>query len=262
MADVELLNAARRGFVYEQNLVNLLKKHKYVPAGFQPAASENRPDIVIQNVRGTAGCEVKISTNVAGGSVNFIHDRGKWRFDGRTKMDEQKFLIGVAKKAGFLQQVQEEWSTPPIKRTPVTSDLTALMGKMTREQIYRADLEACHSFTMKVSPKVLEKYYNAKNAQYINIGTHGLYLLGPSDPLGMNASLGRRKMKKVPRFSDVATMTLIAQVKNKGAGKWHQFMLEARFNIPLSAKSPYNLGATNGTDAVINLSKTDLSCFL
>lgn len=254
--------AARKGFVYEQNVVNYLKKHKYVPAGFQPAASENRPDIAIQNTRGSGGCELKISTSVAGGSVNFIHDRGKWKFDSKHKLPEQKFLINIAKKAGFMELVNEEWSTPPVKRTPVTKELESLMGRMTREQIYRADLETCRSFTFKVDPRVLERYYNAKNAQYINIGTHGLYLLGTSDPLGMNKSLSARKMKKVPRFSDVASMTMVAQVKNKGAGKWHQFMIEARFHIPLSAKSPYNLGATNGRDARIELQSTDISCFL
>lgn len=264
MANEEALmeSSARRGFTYELNVVNNLKKHKFVPKGFTPAASENRPDIAIQNAKGTAGCELKISTNVGGGSVNFIHDKGKWKFETKTKLPEQQFLIKVAKKAGFFEVLAEEWAAAPLKRTPMTKELTALHGKMTREQIYQADRERFRSFSLKIDPRVLEKYYLEKQAQYINIGTHGLYTLGTSDPLAMNKSLVARRMRKVPRFADVAVMTMQVVVKNKGAGKWHQFMIEGRFNIPLAKKSPYNLGATNGKDANIILSQTDLSCFL
>jgi len=258
----QMENAARRGFQYEMNVVNYLKKHKFVPKGFTPAASENRPDIAIQNTRGSGGCELKISTKVGGGSVNFIHDKGKWKFETKTKLPEQQFLIRVAKKAGFFEYLEDMWKGEPLKRTPVTKELETLYGKMTRDQIYRLDLEKFRSFSFKVDPRVLEKYYVEKQAQYINIGTHGLFLLGNSDPLEMNKSLVARRMKKVPRFADVANMVMQVQVKNKGAGKWHQFMMEGRFTIPVAKKSPYNLGATNGQDANLNLSQTDISCFL
>lgn len=258
----EETNSARRGFDYEINVVNYLKKFKFVPAGFMPAASENRPDIRIQNSRGSGGCELKISTKVGGGSVNFIHDKGKWKFESKYKLPEQQFLIKVAKKAGFFDLLEQKWKGEPLKRTPMTKDLEALQGSMTREQIYRTDLSNFSSFSFPVDARVLEKYYIEKNAQYINVGTHGLYILGTSDPLGMNKSLVSRRMKKVPRFADVANMTFMVQVKNKGIGKWHQFMIEGRFTIPLSKKSPYNLGATNGSTASIVVGNSDLSCFL
>ena len=255
-------NSARRGFEYERNVVKHLKKFKFVPSNFMPAASKNRPDIQLQNSRGVGGCELKVSTKVGGGSVNFVHDRGKWRFETKYKLPEQQFLIKVAKKAGFFDLLEQKWSELPLKRTPVTKDLQMLVGSMTREQIYRTDLANFPSFSFKVDPRVLEKYYVEKRAQYINVGTHGLYLLGTTDPLGMNRSLVERRMKKVPRFADVANMTMQVQVKNKGIGKWHQFMIEGRFTIPLTAKSPYNLGAIDGNNAALILSKTDLSCFL
>lgn len=255
-------SSARRGFDYEQNVVKYLKKFKFVPAGFQPAASENRPDIRIQNTRGQGGCELKISTKVGGGSVNFIHDKGKWKFEGKYKLAEQQFLIKVAKKAGFFEMLNAKWKEAPLKRTPVDKDLEALLGGMTREQIYRTDLANFTSFSFPVDPRVLEKYYIEKNAQYINVGSHGLYMLGNLDPLQMNKSLVARRMKKVPRFADCANMTFQVQVKNKGVGKWHQFMIEGRFTIPLSKKSPYNLGATDGTNASIIVGQSDLSCFL
>jgi hypothetical protein len=255
-------NSARRGHDYEINVVRYLKKYNFVPAGFMPAASENRPDIKIQNSRGQGGCELKISTKVGGGSVNFIHDRGKWKFETKYKLPEQQFLIKVAKKAGFFDLLQQNWKELPLKRTPNTKELEALTGSMTKEQIYRVDLANFTSFSFKVDPRVLEKYYVEKKAQYINVGTHGLYVLGTSDPLGMNKSLVARRMKKVPRFASVANMTMQVQVKNKGVGKWHQFMIEGRFTIPLSAKSPYNLGATNGNTSSIVIDQSDISCFL
>ncbi len=255
-------SSAQRGYNYELNVVQYLKKFGFVPSNFVPAASENRPDIQIKNKNGTAGCELKISTNVGGGSVNFIHDRGKWKFDTKSKLPEQQFLIKVAKKAGFFELLEKNWTELPLKRTPVTKELAALHGSMTREQIYRTDLANFTSFSFKVDPRVLEKYYIEKKAHYINIGTHGLYLLGTADPLGMNKSLAARRMKRIPRFASVANMTMQVQVKNKGAGKWHQFMIESRFTIPLTSKSPYNLGATTGSSASIIESQSDLSCFL
>lgn len=255
-------SSARRGFDYELNVVRHLKKFKFVPANFMPAASENRPDIRIKNSRGEGGCELKISTKVGGGSVNFIHDKGKWKFESKYKLPEQQFLIKVAKKAGFFDLLDEKWKELPLKRTPVDKDLEALHGRMTKDQIYRIDLGNFPSFSFPVDARVLEKYYLEKNAQYINIGTHGLYMLGNSDPLGMNKSLVARRMKKVPRFADAANMVFQVQVKNKGAGKWHQFMIEGRFTIPISKKSPYNIGATDGTNAAIVVGNTDLSCFL
>ena len=255
-------NSARRGFEYEQNVVKYLKKYKFVPANFTPAASENRPDIRIQNSRGEGGCELKISTRVGGGSVNFVHHKGKWMFDTKSKLPEQQFLIKVAKRAGFFDMLEKKWPGEPLKRTPDTKELDALIGDMTREQIYRADLAQFPSFQFPVDARVLEKYHLEKKAQYINIGTHGLYMLGTADPLQMNKSLVARRQKKVPRFADCANMVFVVQVKNKGVGKWHQFMIEGRFNIPVSKKSPYNLGATDGTSATIIVPKSDLSCFL
>lgn len=256
------MSSAARGHDYEKNAVKHLKQFKLVPPGFTPAGAENRPDIYLKTKAGTAGCELKVSTKVGGGSVNFIHDKGKWKFETSTKLPEQQFMIKIAKKAGFFEMLNERWVDIPMKRTPITKEVAAMQGSMTKEQMYRIDLKNFKSFSFPVDPRVLEKYYVEKDAAYINIGTHGFYLLGPSDPLGLNKNLSSNRMKKIPRFADVANMTMMVQVKNKGAGKWHQYMIEGRFTIPVANKSPYNIAATDGNGANIIMSQTNLSCLL
>ena len=63
----------------------------------------------------------------------------------------------------------------------------------------------------------LRGYYNLKDTYYIQVGTHGFFLLGSRDPLKLNQSNRERGLKPIPQFSASCNSTarIRCQVKRR-----------------------------------------------
>ena len=86
-----------------------------------------------------------------------------------------------------------------------------------------------------------ENYYVKKNTYYVNVGTHGFYLMGTKNPLGFN---------NVPRFSTSATAGWRARCQYKGNDNY-QFTFE--MNFKMRAKSEFNIApCTKSNVNIIN----------
>ena len=86
----------------------------------------------------------------------------------------------------------------------------------------------------------------------MNVGTHGFYLMGKSNPL---------KLKDVPTFGTNAKATYRARVQYKGSDNY-QFTFEMQFSIPASKKSPFNIAPVDGKSVKIIEKDLNLNCFI
>lgn len=248
--------AAQQGFQYEINASNVLKEMGVVPKDFVPAgAGHDQPDLMIMKGKEKSGCELKISAASAGSLVMKydINDKvNPWKFgDIKATEDEKLFIRDLAYEVGVFDIIKKEWNTPPAKRE---KDATwkAFFGNMTNREMYERDKLLFKDIKGSIPATKIEEYYNKKKTYYVNVGTHGFYLMGRKNPL---------KLKGVPLFSSAAAATYRARVQYKGGGNY-QFTFEMQFSIPAASKSPFNIAPVDGKSVNIIKDKISLGCFL
>ena len=247
--------AAQQGFQYEINAANLLKPLGLVPKSFVPAgAGHDQPDLMLEYKKKKAGCELKITAASAGSLVLKYDSNNKknpWKF-GEIKDDdsEKMFIKDLADEVGLFDIIKEKWKDVPFKRD---KDLLweSTAGKLTNQQRYERDRDTFPDVRGEISATKIEEYYNKKDTYYVNVGTHGFYLMGRSNPLGL---------KDVPRFGTSAKATYRARVQYKGSGNY-QFTFEMQFSIPTSKKSEFNIAPVDGKSVQIKKEKLNLLCF-
>jgi hypothetical protein len=246
--------AAQQGFVYEENAAKILKPMGFVPENFRPAgAGSDQPDLMLLHKKKTAGCELKI-TAASAGSLVLKYDskdkRNPWKFgDIKADEDEKMFIRDLAEEFGLFARIKKEWKEVPFKRE---KDKTweMLAGKLTPQQRYERDRDTFKDIRGEIPASKIEQYYNKKDTFYVNVGTHGFYLLGTANPL---------KLKGVPTFGSAAKATYRARVQYKGSGNY-QFTFEMQFSM--KSKSKFNIAPVDGKSVKIIQEKMDLSCFI
>jgi hypothetical protein len=248
--------AAQQGFQYEVNAADILKPMGFVPKNFIPAgAGHNQPDLMLQYKNVKAGCELKITAASAGSLVLKYDSKDKkrpWKFgDIKKDDDEKQFIADLAEEVGLFDIIKKEWKEIPLKRD---KDLLweATAGKMTNQERYEHDRDMFQDIRGEIPASKIEEYYNKKDTWYVNVGTHGFYLMGRKNPL---------KLKNVPTFGSSAKATYRARVQYKGGGNY-QFTFEMQFSIPSNKKSPFNIAPVDGKSVTIIKNKLNLTCFL
>lgn len=246
--------AAQQGFQYEENAANLLKPMGFVPKEFIPAkAGSDKPDLMLLHKGQEAGCELKITAASAGSLVLKYDSKDKtnpWKFGNISATDDEKiFLRDLAKEVGLFSIIKEKWTEIPFKRD---KDLLwkATAGKLTSEKRYERDRDTFKDIREEISATKIEQYYNKKDTYYVNVGTHGFYMMGKNNPLNL---------KGVPTFGDSAKATYRARVQYKGSGNY-QFTFEMQFSM--SKKSPFNIAPVDGKTVSIIKERLNLSCFV
>lgn len=245
--------AAQQGFLYEENAAKILKPLGFVPKDFKPAgAGSDQPDLVLSHKKKTAGCELKITAASAGSLVikyDIKNKRSPWGFGNIGPEDKEKiFISDLANYVNLFDSIKKQWTEVPFKRDK--DDLwLATAGKKTPRQRYERDLSLFKDIKGEIPASKIEEYYNRKKTYYVNVGTHGFYLFGASNPFGL---------KGVPRFSQSAKAIYRARVQYKGNDNY-QFTFEMQFSM--TAKSPFNIAPVDGKSVTIDKSKLDLSCF-
>ena len=245
--------AAQQGFIYEQNAAKVLKKYNLVPKSFVPAgAGHDQPDLMLLYNGREAGCELKI-TAASAGSLVIKYDKtdkkNPWKFgDIKREEKEKLFIAELADDVGLFAQIKKTWKDIPTKYDPKDDTWKNSFGTMTNEERYRRDLSLFPDIKGEISATKIEEYYNKKKTYYVNVGTHGFYLMGASNPY---------KLKGVPRFGESARATYRARVQNKGGN--HQFTFEMQFSM--KKRSPFNIAPVQGATVEIYLPDLNLSPF-
>jgi hypothetical protein len=248
--------AAQQGFQYEINASNLLKKYGIVPKDFRPAgAGHDQPDLMIMKGNQKAGCELKISAASAGSLVIKYDSKDKinpWKFgDIKSTEDEKLFIKELAEEVGIFDIIKENWKDKPAKRDK-DDEWKAFFGNMSNREMYERDKVLFKDIKGSIPASKIEEYYIKKKTYYVNVGTHGFYLMGSKNPL---------KLKGIPRFGTAANATYRARVQYKGGGNY-QFTFEMQFSIPTNSKSPFNIAPVDGKTVNIIEKKLNLACFL
>jgi len=247
--------AAQQGFEYEKNAANFLKPMGLVPKSFVPAgAGHDQPDLMLEYKRKKAGCELKISAASAGSLVlkyDIKDKKNPWKFGDVSKDDSEKmFIVNLAKDLKLFDIIKKKWKEVPFKREKdALWESTA--GKLTKRKQYERDLQAFPDIKDEIPASKIESYYNKKDTYYVNVGTHGFYLMGSSNPLGL---------KNVPRFGQSARASYRARVQYKGNDNY-QFTFEMQFSISTSKKSPFNIAPVDGKTVAIKKKDANLGCF-
>jgi hypothetical protein len=268
--------AAQQGFIYEENATKFLKKFK-LSDGITAGASHTRPDLMLTVRDKSEGCELKISPTAGGSLVikAFAYKKPHWQF-GEIDHDEteKQFLKDLAISSGVLAEINRKWETPIYNISDRTKDWEKQMLKTSLKERYSSDLKTCPDIKMVLSPDSMTKYYNLKHTYYINVGTHGFYLLGNKDPLGINERMRKAGKPLVPKFEDVCKITARVRCQSKGITKadaqekskgtigaqGYQFTFTIEFSVPRNT-TPYNIAPIAGDNSVVILeSKADLTC--
>ena len=258
--------AAQQGFVYEKNAAAALKKFGIVPPNFMPAGSGSSiPDLMIQKNGVKAGCELKISAASAGSLVLKNVD-GTWGLgktftiiDGEeVGNEEKKFISDLADEYGAIANINKTWKDEAYKFA-TSPEIQEEMKSLSSHEKYQRDLTKFPDIKGEIPASKIEDYYNKKKTYYVNVGTHGFYLLGSTNPL---------KLKGIPRFGTAAKAKYRARVqyksKNKKTGTVsYQFTFEMQFSISKANKSPFNIApVTSKNNVKINMDKLKLDWFL
>lgn len=248
--------AAQQGFQYEENAAKVLKKMGIVPKNFQPAgASHNQPDLMLEHKGKESGCELKITAASAGSLVmkyDAKNKRNPWSFGKISEDDaEKQFIKDLGEEIRIFDLIKKNWKDVPLKREKDPL-LVAQTKGMSKKQIYERDRDTFADIRGEIPASKIEEYYNRKDTYYVNVGTHGFYLMGSKNPL---------KLKDVPRFGSSAKATYRARVQYKGSDNY-QFTFEMQFSIPASRKSPFNIAPVDGKTVTIIEREIDLGCFI
>ena len=248
--------AAQQGFQYEENAAKVLKKKGIVPKNFTPAgASHTQPDLMLEHKGKQSGCELKITAASAGSLVlkyDSKNKRSPWKFGDISEDDAEKvFIKDLAHEVGLFDIIKKKWKEVPLKREK-DALLQAQTKSMSKKQIYERDRDAFPDIRGDIPASKIEDYYNKKDTYYVNVGTHGFYLMGRNNPL---------QLKDVPTFGSSAKATYRARVQYKGNDNY-QFTFEMQFSIPSSKKSPFNIAPVDGKSVTIKTKEINLGCFV
>lgn len=280
---------AQKGFVYEANVAKFLKRKNLIESGYSPAgASSDRPDLEIKygSKRTSLGAGifgVELKTDLASaGSLVFHYNRKTKKFEwgsvdakdpetseiGPAK--EKVFLKGIGIKKRAMSKIKQKWKDVPYNQKNRDKGWENAYGHVPLFERYTWDKENFPDIIQTIESDTIEKYYNLKDTYYLNIGTHGFYLLGSTDPMELNKDLAKRNKPLVPRWnvSNRTTMRLRVQpkgsthamkrqgIKNPLGGQGYQFTFELQFQGVKS--SPYNIAPISGGSVNINASKVVL----
>ena len=250
---------AQQGFIYENNAFKALTKFGISAGTGAAGASSDRPDLEIKLIRDKTGinregCELKIAPTAAGSLVLKYYD-GKWSY-GETKGDpEKELLVALGDKYKLLNEMNvsgtagKNWrGKVPFLQNDKSGKKIIPSGK-TKVDAYKEDIKqfsGANEVHINGPAKDICDYYNTKKCSYINVGTHGFYLLNKKDPLKLNNKL----KQKIPDFADIASSRIRVRCQSKGGGDY-QFVMTLEFSR--MAKSYYNIAPVmNASNVSIN----------
>lgn len=232
---------AQEGFLYEENTHKALKLHKIVDPKSGPAgASHALPDITIIRNGEKSGLELKISPTAAG-SLVMKYVNGKWVYGSYKGEPEKEFLQYIGEKNNLLRIMNSSGSagtkwrqnTPALRNDAAGNKILA-PGIKDKAIAYKKDIAnfgGDAEIHIRVSAKTVSDYYNKKGCHYLNVGTHGFFLLNGLDPLGLNKALKTIGYPPIQDFSSSADCKIRVRCQLKSSSKSdYQFVMTLQFS--------------------------------
>ena len=265
---------AQEGFKYEENAYDALQKYN-ISTGGVAGASHDKPDLTIQRKGVKSGCELKNSPTAAG-SLVMKYYKGKWSYGDTDGDVEKEFLKALGEKFSLLKLMNssgaagKNWrgKVPALQNNAQGGKILA-PGVKDKAQAYKIDIAnfgGSNEVHIDVGAKAVSDYYNTKKCHYINVGTHGFFLLNSSDPLKLDGTLTKLGNPSIPDFSKSAECKIRVRCQLKSSSKSdYQFVMTLQFsNVK---KSPYNIAPlAAGSKSNIDVKKLEkdplLSAFL
>jgi len=264
----------RRGFDYEVNAYRALKEYD-ISFGASPAgAASDRPDLQIKKDKknfNTTGVELKISPTAAG-SLVLKYYNGKWSFDDPGDDPEKMLMIGMAKEVrllnGFLNSRSTSWgkNVPLLQNDPANTRTKMVNGKRFADysvsqkgKFYEIDISnygGRNEVIINVPASKICDYYKAKKCSYMQVGSHGFYILNGRDDFGLNRILQSKGMPRIPDLKNSVKARIRCRCQIKSTSKKdYQFVMTLDFQS--AVKSPYNLAPiTSARNVNIKKSRT------
>lgn len=257
--------AAQQGFLYEENTYKALTSYGVKclkPAG----ASSDKPDLTIIKDRKEYGIELK-NQPTAAGSLVLQYYKGKWHFGPTDGNVEKEFLKSIGEEVSILDKMNKGQWKGLVPVLQYENNKKIYVGAKDEKQGYKIDIAKFGGMGAKdiyevIPNKVIADYYNSKKCHYVNIGTHGLFLLNKKDPLELNKKLAKAKLPLIPDFSTPGSAKTQIRVRCQYKSPGYQFAFTLQFGGV--AKSPYNIAPVVGA-AQINkavLKKTPILSML
>ncbi len=202
------------GVLYEQYLYSLYRDMGMVPVGFSPPKigghgidlklfiknyTINQAVKRIANIASLGGGEdigseqgVELKTSLdddyGSSALSYIYAQKKWILTGKMSVEnvENRKLLTAA---NVMQAINDKWKGEP-KRFRYKSGTPTSLPKEAKEH----DIAMFPEITMPINgiENACANYYTAKQCNYINISSHGLYYFN-KDPLGLSITYGVRK---------------------------------------------------------------------
>lgn len=256
---------SQEGFLYEENAAKALQKKGLVKSDYKPAgASHDRPDLDLLVNGVEYGVELKKDLASAGSLViKYSNSTGNFSFGNTDDNKEKEFLKNLAMSKQVLAHIKQKWKNPlwiAEDRDAKWLKRWEKAGKPDLEKRYKEDLENCKDIYFDLPSTTIQDYYNLKKTYYINVGTHGFYLLGHDDPAGIN----KNSVPHVPQWSNHHKAVLRIRIQSKGVTKaaqqekatkrptgaqGYQITMEIQFKTV--TKSLYNIAPVTKGSAII-----------
>lgn len=258
---------AQQGFEYEENAMNALKKFGWVkPSAVTAGASHDKADLYLYHNNIEYGCELKKDLASAGSLVIHHIGSGKYEYGDTEGSVEKEFLKGLGEDNRVISAISQKWRDSPFlqdKRDEKWVLRVKSTGKHLRDR-YNHDVKLGDIY-FPLSSTSISKYYNLKKTYYINVATHGFYLLGNSDPADFNKLVN----PKIPLWDLSHSAVLRIRFQSKGVtkaemaektkgfpftgGQGYQITMEIQFKSV--KKSFYNIAPIVGKSPVIDVAK-------
>lgn len=230
--------AVHEGFEYEKNVFEALKKMG-IAGGIPPAgAAHDRPDLeIVKKNMPKAGVELKNQPTSAG-SLVLQYSNGKWNFGPTRGNPEKEFLKRIGMSVKVLDFLNKNWKDPALV---YMGNSKTYPKHRNWKDAYNHDLKKFGNQYIDVKNIVIADYYGRKHTPYLNVGNKGFFIFKQTnDPLSLQSEAQKKRLPKIPVFSDPksATTKIRVRVQEKGGG--YQFAFTLQFGGVIS--SPYNLG--------------------
>ena len=240
------------GQIYEESSFKYLKGMNLV-TGEPAGASSNIPDLTIKLGKGkdTAGLELKTNPTAAGGLVMKYID-GTWELGDTDGSEEKEFLKKLAQDNGILKMANSKrtaWgkSVPYLQYDPKNPKKKIYISNLSPSKAYDKDIKQYGGqaeIKVNIDNTSVQKYYNSKSTYYMNVGSHGFYLLGKSDPLDLNGRLKKLGLDPIPNFNFPVFIRCRCQDKSGG---YNFNMVQTMKSGPYS---PYNFLPMNSSGTI------------
>ena len=141
----------------------------------------------------------------------------------------------------MFDTINKKWKDIPYKIDKKDRDYEwkQTIGMLSGLKRYERDHATFEEIKGGIPSTKIEQYYVKKKTYYVNVGTHGFFLMGNVNPFSLGG---------IPNFSEAITAKYRARVQNKGGGNY-QFTFEMSFSPKI--RSPYNIAPCTRTDVRI-----------